>query len=113
VKERHALFHGLKHTLKRLRKSPGFTARGRGRSASSISRTRTRPLRGRGSISGGFTDFSSGGDYFLLDHDQRNTFSAGFDARLPQGVFAATNVSYGSGFLPTAEDQSICPVTRR
>jgi outer membrane receptor for ferrienterochelin and colicin len=54
--------------------------------------------RGRGSISGGLTDFSSGGDYFLLDHDQRNTFSAGFDARLPRGVFAATNVAYGSGF---------------
>lgn len=54
---------------------------------------------GRGSISGGLTDFSSGGNYFLLDHDQRQTFSAGFDARLPKGVFAATNVSYGSGFL--------------
>ncbi len=54
---------------------------------------------GRGSVSGGLTDFSSGGDYFLLDHDQRQTFSAGFDARLPQGVFAATNVCYGSGFL--------------
>jgi outer membrane receptor for ferrienterochelin and colicin len=53
---------------------------------------------GRGSINGGLTNFSSGGGYFPLDHDQRHTFSAGFDARLPQGVFAATNVSYGSGF---------------
>jgi len=53
---------------------------------------------GRGSISGGLTDFSSGGGYFPLDHDQRNTFSAGFDARLPNRVFAATNVYYGSGF---------------
>jgi outer membrane receptor for ferrienterochelin and colicin len=53
---------------------------------------------GRGSISGGLTDFSSGGGYFLLDHDQRNTLSAGFDTRLPHGVFAATNVAYGSGF---------------
>jgi outer membrane cobalamin receptor len=53
---------------------------------------------GRGSISGGLTNFSSGGDYFPLDHDQRHTFSAGFDARLPQGIFAATNVYYGSGF---------------
>jgi outer membrane cobalamin receptor len=53
---------------------------------------------GRGSISGGLTNFSSGGDYFSLDHDQRHTFSAGFDARLPQGVLAATNVYYGSGF---------------
>jgi outer membrane cobalamin receptor len=53
---------------------------------------------GRGSISGGLTNFSSGGDYFPLDHDQRHTFSAGFDARLSQGVFAAANVYYGSGF---------------
>ena len=53
---------------------------------------------GLGSISGGLTDFSSGGGYFLLDHDQRHTFSAGFDARLAHGMFAATNVYYGSGF---------------
>jgi outer membrane cobalamin receptor len=53
---------------------------------------------GRGSISGGLTDFSSGGGSFLLDHDQRNTFSAGFDARLHQGIFASANVFYGSGF---------------
>ncbi|HEX6464741.1 MAG TPA: TonB-dependent receptor, partial [Vicinamibacterales bacterium] len=53
---------------------------------------------GRGAISGGLTDFSSGGGYFPLDHDQRHTLSAGFDARLPRGVFAATNVYYGSGF---------------
>ena len=53
---------------------------------------------GLGSISGGLTNFSSGGGYFLLDHDQRHTFSAGFDARLPEGLFAATNVYYGSGF---------------
>ena len=53
---------------------------------------------GNGSISGGLTNFSSGGGDFPLDHDQRNTVSAGFDVRLPHGVFAATNVSYGSGF---------------
>jgi outer membrane cobalamin receptor len=53
---------------------------------------------GSGSISGGLTDFSSGGGSFLLDHDQRNTLSAGFDASLSRGFSAATNVSYGSGF---------------
>jgi outer membrane cobalamin receptor len=53
---------------------------------------------GRGSISGGLTNFSSGGGYFPLDHDQRHTFSAGLDARLPHSTFAAINVSYGSGF---------------
>jgi hypothetical protein len=52
---------------------------------------------GRGAISGGLTNFSSGGGSFPLDHDQRHTFSAGFDARLPQGLFAATNVYYASG----------------
>jgi outer membrane cobalamin receptor len=53
---------------------------------------------GRGSISGGLTNFSSGGGYFPLDHDQRQTLSAGWDARLPQQMFAAINVYYGSGF---------------
>jgi hypothetical protein len=53
---------------------------------------------GRGPITGGLTNFSSDGGYFPLDHDQRHTFSAGFDAHLPRGLFAATNVYYGSGF---------------
>ena len=53
---------------------------------------------GQGSISGGLTDFSSGGGYFPLDHDQRNTLSVGGDRRFPDGWFAAANVSYGSGF---------------
>lgn len=53
---------------------------------------------GRGAVSGGLTDFSSGGGSFLLDHDQRHTFSAGFDARLPLGFYAAANFYYGSGF---------------
>jgi outer membrane receptor protein involved in Fe transport len=53
---------------------------------------------GRGAINGGLTDFSSGGGYFPLDHDQRNTFSAGGDRRFRAGWFAAANVYYGSGF---------------
>jgi hypothetical protein len=53
---------------------------------------------GRGSISGGLAGFSSGGASFPLDHDQRHTFSAGFDARLPLGVSASANVYCGSGF---------------
>jgi outer membrane cobalamin receptor len=53
---------------------------------------------GQGSVSGGLTDFSSGGGYFPLDHDQRHTLSAGFDVTLPRGIFGATNVYYGSGF---------------
>jgi outer membrane receptor for ferrienterochelin and colicin len=53
---------------------------------------------GRGAINGGLTAFSSGGGDFPLDHDQRHTFSAGFDAHLPHRMFAASNVYYGSGF---------------
>jgi outer membrane receptor for ferrienterochelin and colicin len=54
---------------------------------------------GNGSISGGLTDFSSGGGSFLLDHDQRQTFSAGFNAQVPRGVFVSADVAYGSGFI--------------
>ena len=54
---------------------------------------------GRGSISGGLTDFSSGGGSFTLDHDQRHTLSAGFNANVGHGTTAGANVYYGSGFL--------------
>lgn len=60
----------------------------------------------RGAIIGGFTcslpgdpacyppDFS----YTPVDHDQRNTMNAGFNANLPYHTWFATNVYYGSGF---------------
>jgi outer membrane cobalamin receptor len=54
---------------------------------------------GQGSISGGLTDFSSGGDSFPLDHDQRDTLSVGADKRFTGGWFAAANIYYGSGFV--------------
>ncbi|HTS78164.1 MAG TPA: TonB-dependent receptor [Bryobacteraceae bacterium] len=41
-----------------------------------------------------------------VDHDQRNTLNAGFDATLPWHAFAAINMYYGSGFtngMPDAE----------
>jgi outer membrane receptor for ferrienterochelin and colicin len=53
---------------------------------------------GHGAVNGGLTDFSSGGDAFPLDHDQRHTLSVGFDTRLPHEVIAAMTVYYGSGF---------------
>ena len=53
---------------------------------------------GFGSITGGLTDFSPGGGYFALDHDQRNTINAGIDANLPWQSFASANLYYGSGF---------------
>jgi hypothetical protein len=33
-----------------------------------------------------------------VDHDQRNTLNVGVNSSLPWGVFASTNVYYGSGF---------------
>ena len=55
-------------------------------------------VQGVGGISGGLTDFSPPSSIFLLDHDQRNTLSAGGDLSLPWHAFAATNLYYGSGF---------------
>jgi outer membrane receptor protein involved in Fe transport len=53
---------------------------------------------GQGAVTGGLTDFSPPADFFLLDHDQRNTLSAGFNlVFLSRGYFAG-NVRYGSGF---------------
>jgi len=55
---------------------------------------------GFGAITGGLTDFSpppTGG--FYLDHDQRNTLSAGMEGDLPWRSFAALTFNYGSGFL--------------
>ncbi len=53
---------------------------------------------GNGALSGGLTDFTPPAGFFTLDHDQRNTLNAGFDANLPWHAFASTNVYYGSGF---------------
>jgi outer membrane receptor protein involved in Fe transport len=55
---------------------------------------------GVGAVTGGLTDFSPPpGGLFYLDHDQRNTLSAGFDGDLPWHSFAAVTINYGSGFL--------------
>jgi outer membrane receptor protein involved in Fe transport len=55
---------------------------------------------GVGAVTGGLTDFSLPPyGSFYLDHDQRNTLSAGFQGDLPWRMFAAVTVNYGSGFL--------------
>ena len=55
---------------------------------------------GVGNVTGGLTDFSPPeGGAFYLDHDQRNTLSAGFDGNLPWRSFTAVTINYGSGFL--------------
>ena len=53
---------------------------------------------GQGTVTGGLTDFSPPADYFLLDHDQRNTLSAGFNLAFLSRSYIAGNVRYGSGF---------------
>ena len=57
-------------------------------------------VQGRGGISGGLTDFvpPENGDYFLLDHDQRNTLHVGGKVTLPWNSYASTDIYYGSGF---------------
>lgn len=53
---------------------------------------------GRGTITGGLTNFAPPTGYYALDHDQRNTLNAGLEADLPWQAFAAANLYYGSGF---------------
>jgi outer membrane cobalamin receptor len=53
---------------------------------------------GFGAVNGGLTDFSPAEEGFYLDHDQRHTFSGGFDLDLPGHTWANSNVYYGSGF---------------
>jgi outer membrane receptor protein involved in Fe transport len=57
-------------------------------------------VQGVGAVTGGLTDFEppEEGNYFL-DHDQRNTFSAGFEGDLPWRSFGSVAINYGSGFL--------------
>ncbi len=55
---------------------------------------------GAGDVTGGLTDFSPPEEgYFFLDHDQRNTLSAGMEGNLPYRMFASLEFNYGSGFL--------------
>jgi len=55
---------------------------------------------GKGRITGGLTDFSPPEtEFFYLDHDQRDTFSGGFETWLPWKAWAAGNIAVGSGFL--------------
>ncbi len=65
----------------------------------------------RGNITGGLicTPVGSpacdaGFDYTPVDHDQRNTLNAGFNATLPKHIYASTNVYYGSGFTNGDQD---------
>ena len=52
-----------------------------------------------GLVNGGLIGGDACVDLCFLDHDQRNTFSAGLRLPLPWKVSAAFNTNYGSGFL--------------
>ena len=55
---------------------------------------------GFGGVTGGLTDFEPPADgFFFLDHDQRNTLSAGIEGSLPWRTFASLEFNYGSGFV--------------
>jgi outer membrane receptor protein involved in Fe transport len=54
---------------------------------------------GFGAVTGGLTDFSPPAGGFYLDHDQRNSLTAGADTALPWKATAAFDFVYGSGFL--------------
>jgi outer membrane cobalamin receptor len=54
---------------------------------------------GKGARTGGLTDFSPPQELFFLDHDQRDTLSAGYEVSLPWRSFSSGNFNYGTGFL--------------
>ncbi|HEV2720852.1 MAG TPA: TonB-dependent receptor [Thermoanaerobaculia bacterium] len=57
-------------------------------------------VEGEGAVAGGLTDFAPPEEgRFLLDHDQRDTLTAGVTLRLPRASWIGANVNYGSGFL--------------
>lgn len=54
----------------------------------------------QGGVTGGLTDFTPPeAQYFLLDHDQRHTLTAGFELQLPWQSWASASLAYGSGML--------------
>ena len=74
----------------------------------------------RGNITGGLIctpigdpACDAGFAYTPVDHDQRNTLNAGFNAALPLGITASTNVMYGSGFTNGGFDPSGPPADPR
>lgn len=64
---------------------------------------------GRGAVTGGLTDFAPPDVEFLLDHDQRHTLNAGFDATLPRHCWLASNLYYGSGFADNGGPGHLSP----
>jgi outer membrane receptor protein involved in Fe transport len=56
-------------------------------------------------VTGGFVEECDEEAPFYLDHDQRNTFTGGFNLTLPWRSWMDFNVNYGSGFLNGEGDE--------
>jgi outer membrane receptor protein involved in Fe transport len=57
-------------------------------------------VKGQGAVTGGLTDFAAPSEgFFYIDHDQRDTLSAGGEITLPRHTWLNANVNFGSGFL--------------
>jgi hypothetical protein len=57
-------------------------------------------VKGQGAVVGGLTDFAPPSEgFFYVDHDQRDTLSAGGEITLPRKAWMNANLSFGSGFL--------------
>ncbi len=67
---------------------------------------------GFGGVTGGLTHFSPPvNTWYALDHDQRDTLSAGGNIRLPLRAWISANLNYGSGFLNGDGPQHLPPHT--
>lgn len=57
-------------------------------------------VKGQGAVTGGLTAFAPPSEgFFYIDHDQRDTLSAGGEVSLPRKTWINANVNFGSGFL--------------
>ena len=57
-------------------------------------------VEGRGAVSGGLTSFQPPAKgFYFLDHDQRDTLTAGVDVKVAAGIALSASLAYGSGFL--------------
>jgi outer membrane cobalamin receptor len=57
-------------------------------------------VQGIGAVTGGMTNFAPPANrWFFIDHDQRQTLSAGGELTLPRAGWINSNLLYGSGFL--------------
>jgi outer membrane receptor protein involved in Fe transport len=67
---------------------------------------------GSGPVTGGVTNFEPPpGGLFYLDHDQRDTLSAGYSLDLPHKFWTSGNLNFGSGFLLENGPQHLPPHT--